>query len=159
MTLLPLADRPEAVALLAEWHYREWHHLYPRESLQDFAADLQHSLQRGTVPCTWILQQGDAVWGSASVLERDMDTNTDLGPWLANVYIHPERRGRGLGRQLIRDVMAECRAMGIDKLYLFTPDQERFYQSLGWQTRKHERYHGEEVCIMQASLSGNDSQA
>ncbi|WP_237065522.1 GNAT family N-acetyltransferase [Microbulbifer guangxiensis] len=147
-----LSDQPTAVDMLASWHFDEWRHLYPDETHTDFAEDLRRSLERGAVPATWVLVDDEGVWGSASVLEQDMETNRELGPWLANVYVHPRHRGRGLGSQLIRHVMAQCQARGLPALYLFTPGQEIFYETLGWQRLRRERYHGEVVTIMQARL-------
>lgn len=154
MRLEDLRDHSGAVETLAGWHFDEWQHLYPDQTREDFADDLRRSLESGTVPATWVLVDDEGVWGSASVLEQDMDTNHELGPWLANVYVHPQFRGRGLGSELIRHVMEQSAANGLEVLYLFTPGQEAFYESLGWQSLRGERYHGEDVTIMQACLGG-----
>ncbi|GAA5523907.1 hypothetical protein Maes01_00456 [Microbulbifer aestuariivivens] len=155
---------PEAVERLADWHFEEWRHLYPDHSREDFAHDLRRCLEQAMIPSTWVLVSEDAgeagreqtgngeIWGSASVVEEDMDNNRDLGPWLANVFVHPHYRGRGFGSALVRHVMAQCRAAGMESLYLFTPDQQGLYASLGWQALRVESYHGEQVTIMTARL-------
>ncbi|SDZ87186.1 Acetyltransferase (GNAT) domain-containing protein [Microbulbifer marinus] len=147
-----LIERPEAVEQLARWHYREWAHLYPEQSLQDFTEDLQRSLRGAPIPATWVLVDGGSVWGSASVIEHDMTINCHLGPWLANVYIHPDKRGQGLGRLLVAAVMEVCRKNGLNELFLFTPAQEYFYQRLGWTLLKRELYQGDTVSIMTTRL-------
>lgn len=153
MNIKNLTDHPDATAQLARWHYREWHHLYPGETLRDFAEELAESLKGKAVPATLVLSDARGVWGSASVLRRDMSTNTDLGPWLANVYVHPNKRSQGLGRRLIEAVMEQSRKNGLRELYLFTPGQEYFYQTLGWTILHRERYQGEEVSIMYVDLA------
>lgn len=155
MRIEDLSEHAAAVETLARWHFDEWQHLYPSETRADFADDLCRSLEPGVVPATWVLVDDEGIWGSASVLEQDMDTNRELGPWLANVYVHPRHRGRGLGSRLIRHVMGQCQARGLPALYLFTPGQESFYETLGWQRLRRERYHGEDVTLMQARLEGN----
>jgi ribosomal-protein-alanine N-acetyltransferase len=37
---------------------------------------------------------------------------------LANIAVHPEQRGRGLGARLLEEVVAVCRARGVTSLYL-----------------------------------------
>jgi hypothetical protein len=39
-------------------------------------------------------------------------------------------------------------ALGIDRLYLFTPDQVPFYRRLGWAPLARTHYRGEDVQIM-----------
>ncbi|WP_193164651.1 GNAT family N-acetyltransferase [Microbulbifer hainanensis] len=147
-----LIEHPQALDQLAHWHYAEWHYLYPEQSLQDFADDLERSLRGAPVPATWVLVDEEGIWGSASVIEQDMSTNQHLGPWLASVYVHPDKRGRGLGRQLISTIAQQCRQSGLTDLYLFTPGQEKFYLGLGWKQIQRETYQGEAVTIMHLGL-------
>ena len=72
-------------------------------------------------------EQGAAI-GTASLLLSDMTTNQQLSPWLANIYIHPLQRGKGLGKQVVKQVMAEAHQRELRKLYLFTEDQQAFYR-------------------------------
>ena len=148
MKLENLIDHPEIVEKLAHWHYTEWAGLYPEENLQDFIRDLKDSMQGEGIPTTWVLLDEEGVWGSVSILEQDMKTNTDLGPWLANLYIHPDRRGLGLGRALVKAALERCREKKIEELFLFTHSQEHFYETLGWKIIKKEMYQGETVSIM-----------
>lgn len=147
-----LIEFPHYLSTLADWHYSQWQHLYPCESLQDFSDDLAKSLLGDTVPATWVLHNDEGVWASASVIEQDMDDNQELGPWLASVYVHDSLRGQGLGKHLIEQVMKVCKQNGLPHLYLFTPGQAYFYQTLGWYVVKEQRYHGENVSIMKVNL-------
>ncbi|MDT9702904.1 GNAT family N-acetyltransferase, partial [Streptomyces sp. P17] len=60
------------------------------------------------------------VVGTASILLQDMQTNRDLSPWLANIYLAPAARGKGLGKWLVLQVMQQAQQLGLTKLYLFT---------------------------------------
>lgn len=88
------------------------------------------------------------VVGTASLLLHDMQTNRELSPWLANIYLAPSVRGKGLGKWLVQQVMTEARQQGLMQLYLFTEDQAAFYQRLGWKTLKQEDYSGTMVTVM-----------
>ncbi|MEW5956979.1 MAG: GNAT family N-acetyltransferase [Chloroflexota bacterium] len=64
----------------------------------------------------------------------------------------PEFRNKGLGSRLVRTVMAEAKALGLEKFYLFTPNKVDFYRCLGWQVFESTQYRGEEVVIMQYKI-------
>ncbi|WCE32469.1 GNAT family N-acetyltransferase [Vibrio sp. SCSIO 43137] len=147
-----LTQHPHLTEEIARWHYNEWHSLYPESTFQEFVQDIEHCLNEEAVPATRVLLDSDKVVGSASVLKQDMTTNQHLSPWLANVYISPEHRGKGLGSILIEQVMKQVQQTGIETLYLFTEDQACFYKRLGWQLLKQENYSGAEVSIMAADL-------
>lgn len=148
MQIHDLSHHPHAIAQLAGWHFDQWSHLYPNMTQHCFVQELQQSLAGGTIPRTWVVSDSEQVRGSASVVEQDMHTHPELGPWLASVYVHEQLRGQGVGSKLIRTVMQDCAQSGLKELYLFTPGQENFYRSLGWKTLRQEEYQGESVSIM-----------
>jgi len=143
-----LADHPDLAPLLAEWHYREWAELLPEWSLTQAVADLKSHTGRRQVPTTLVaLEDGQAV-GSASLLETDLDGWDHLTPWVASVFVVPQRRGRGVGRQLLGRAVEEAAALRIAVVYLFTAGQEAYYQRLGWESWRRTEHHGREVVIM-----------
>lgn len=148
-----LADHPALLPTLAEWHHAEWGYLHPGSTLEDRIEWLRPEVQRGAIPyCLVALGEGGRALGSASVVEHDMDVHLDWTPWLASVYVHPKHRRRGVGAALVRRATAEAGALGVRDLYLFTPDQARFYERLGWRELLREEYRGTEVTIMTISL-------
>ena len=150
MQLLNLFECADFIPTIASWHFTEWHALFPHKTAEDFAADLRESLQQDGLPQTWVLldERGEPI-GTASLLQSDMTTNQDLSPWLANIYIHPLQRGKGLGKQVVLHVMAEARQRELRKLYLFTEDQQAFYEKLGWELHHREFYENHWVAVMQ----------
>lgn len=148
-----LADHPALIPVLARWQHDEWSHLNPDRTLADRIAELAlHG--RGGVPTTLVELSHDGLpLGSASLIEQDMHTHTELRPWLASVYVAPPHRGRGIASALVEGIHAEARAAGIERLYLFTPDQERLYARLGWCVRSRERFAGEDVVVMEIDLA------
>ena len=153
MQLINLKLHPQAIPEIAQWHFDEWHALFPERTLADFAAELAESLQSNDIPQTWLLlDEQQNVCGTGSLLLRDMNTNHQLSPWLANIYLRPENRGQGLGRALVLQLMQQARERGVSVLYLFTEDQQSFYEKLGWQLHHRELYEGEWVSVMQCML-------
>ncbi|MFT6459095.1 MAG: N-acetylglutamate synthase-like GNAT family acetyltransferase [Pseudophaeobacter arcticus] len=56
---------------------------------------------------------------------------------LANIAVHPEHGGKGLGRALMERAENEAKRQGMSEMHLSThvdmPENVRLYQYLGWQ--------------------------
>lgn len=82
-----------------------------------------------------------------------MDTHKDLSPWLASVYVAPEYRQQGIGKKLVQAITDLAKTNNIKTLHLYTPSEENWYQSFGWQTTQKETYHQEPITLMQIPLN------
>ncbi|QKX17168.1 GNAT family N-acetyltransferase [Microbulbifer sp. YPW1] len=153
MQIINLAHAPEVIGTLARWHFDEWHTLYPEETLEDFQTELVASTAQGTVPSTFVAQVDGNVVGSISLLPHDMDIDEPWTPWLANLYVHPDYRQQGAGKQLVQHLIAFARRNSLDQLYLFTPSSRDYYEALGWTLLRRQSYKGQQVDIMLLALS------
>ena len=70
MRITDLREEPWHIARLSAWHHRQWAHLYPLETREDFARDLQQCLGDEPVPSTYVALEGSLL-GSASLLAHD----------------------------------------------------------------------------------------
>lgn len=147
-----LADNPSFLETLARWHHEEWSHFDPADTLQKRIGRMQAHLGRLQIPTTFVALDGDAVLGSAALVADDMHRLRDLTPWLASVFVTPEHRNRGVGSAVVRRVVEEAQALGVERLYLFTPDRERLYARLGWSVSERTEYMGLSVVIMELPL-------
>jgi len=147
-----LADFPELVPLVARWHHDQWSYMNPGRTLADRIDEYRSKHGRGRIPTTVVGLLDDQPVGSASLIEHDMDTHMELTPWLASVFVHPEHRGRGFGSALVRRIEREAERLGIDVLYLFTPDRESLYARLQWRVMSREEYRGERVVVMKKKI-------
>lgn len=152
MEIINLRKRTGSIRQIAQWHFDEWHELYPQKAIGDFENDLKESLSDAAIPQIWLLMDREEICGTASALEHDMTINTDLSPWLANIFIKKEKRGLGLGKTIVQHVMGEIKALGFRDIYLFTEDQHSFYEKFGWTVLKRELYEGKAVVIMKHTL-------
>lgn len=152
--IFDLKDRPHHIPTLAAWHHQEWSHLNPGATLLTRIDKMRSCyLADAPVPKMFIWVEEDEVIGSAALLECDMDSRSELTPWLASVYVRQDSREMGIGAALVERVMAYARELGFAELFLFTPDKEHFYQNIGWQTLNHETYHDERVTVMKVELA------
>ncbi len=147
MQIINLVNAPAHLQTLAVWHHEEWRDLNPGQTLEQRVQKMQGYLGTDFIPSTYIACD-DALLGSASIVESDMDDRKDLSPWLASVYVDKPYRRQGVGSRLVKHVIEMARQHGVKKLYLFTPDQESFYLQLGWYVKEKTVYRGKEVTIM-----------
>jgi N-acetylglutamate synthase-like GNAT family acetyltransferase len=153
--IVDLHDKPEHIPTLAAWHHQEWGHLNPGGSLATRIEKMQEYLSGKPIPKMLVWIDAQAVIGSAGILPCDMDTKPELTPWLASVFVKPEERSKGIGSLLVKGVMNYAAQHGFSELFLFTPDQEAFYQKLGWKTISREEYRGVHVSVMRVDLTGD----
>ena len=152
MEIRYLSDDPAEISTLAGWIYDEWGRANPSRTPETAREKALQSAGRTEPPLTLVCYVDGEMVGTASVDTADMSTHPELTPWMASVYVVPERRGRGIGTALCTRVIDELKRLGVGTAYLYTPDQEKLYQGLGWKTILREEYRGEPVVIMRLDL-------
>jgi ribosomal protein S18 acetylase RimI-like enzyme len=89
---------------------------------------------------TKILVAGDGPDGFAVLRFRRSIVTPGLESYLAELYVVPDRRGRGLGRALMEAAIELARAEGADYMDLNTSEDDRaaraLYESLGFTNRE-----------------------
>ncbi len=50
-----------------------------------------------------------------------------------DVVIHPEYQGAGLGRKLVQTVLAHPHISQVERVYLMTTSEQKFYECIGFQ--------------------------
>lgn len=50
-----------------------------------------------------------------------------------DVVIHPDYRGAGLGRKLVETVLSHPQMNRVERVYLMTTHQQRFYERIGFE--------------------------
>ncbi|HEY5468875.1 MAG TPA: GNAT family N-acetyltransferase [Coriobacteriia bacterium] len=154
-----LADLPSLVPELALLHFEQWGYLRPNQTLEERTRRLQDACGRGGVPTVVVALEDDALCGSAMLIANDMDTRPDLTPWLAGVYVVERFRGRGYGTALVARVESEASAIGVERLYLYTPSTAEFYARLGWTVDERCEYLGQEVTVMSRPIAARADRA
>lgn len=108
-----LADHLELVERIAGWHLAEWGQSDPSATLAGWTNGLRQRTKREQIPTTYVALAGNEPLGSVTLVERDMRTHLDLSPWLAGVYVIPERRHQGIGSLLVRHAVHQVAQMGV----------------------------------------------
>lgn len=130
-----LANWPGLIPELAALLYQEWADLYQAAGIDQ--AQLQQVLTErtavDTLPITLVLVKGGELVGAGSIKLTEPGTKEGLSPWLAGIYVKPQYRGLGLGRNIVLALEAKARQLGVEVLYLSADSAVEFYLSLGWQ--------------------------
>ena len=123
----------------------------PTPSVDELADRISHLLGGDTV----VLLAGDGPDGLAVLRFRDAIWSSGLECYLAELYVTPARRGRGLGRALMETALREARDRGADRMEIGVDEPDtaarRLYESLGFTNRTGGR-HGPLMFVYELDL-------
>jgi len=151
LRLESLFHHADHIPLACQWIWEQWKPLIPHETLDSFAAAFRKRIRPSGIGCTVLALWEGEPSGIASLVLDDLPLRPELNPWLAEVYVLPSLRHRGIGRRLALRVMEEARSVPVPQLYLYTPDRQSFYAHLGWTVLEHVNYAGRRQVVMQAT--------
>jgi predicted N-acetyltransferase YhbS len=151
-----LSRHTNLIPLLAHLHFEQWGALTGASSGSDYEVLLGRHASAPKLPLTLVALSHDGLIGSTNVVDCDMAIRSDLTPWLAQLYVLPKERGRGIGSALVQAALARSRELGFQNLYLYTSGTlPIFYERIGWTTRETVQYKGKERIIMEMRLPVN----
>ena len=153
MEIVPLADKKEFIAELAELHHLEWMHLNPSLTLEGRAEKIAEAAEREGIPSVFIAVSGSQLVGSAAIVQNDMDTMPDLSPWLAAVYVKEAFRHQGIATELIARCEVEAARSNANAWYLYTEFASKLYEKLGWCHLERCEYKGLTVDVMYKQIA------
>lgn len=131
------ATAADAAAVGAMLHRFNTEYDEPTPPPDAMAARIAELLATGE---TSVLLAGDAPDGLAVLRFRPSLWSTALECYLAELYVVPELRGRGIGRALLEGAIAHARARGADHMDLGTSEDDvaarGLYEALGFTNRE-----------------------
>jgi len=151
LSLTTIADRPDLAEPVARWLWVEWGQGKGRPYDHTRAMIAGRTSRIGLEQCFVALEDGVPV-GTASLAAEDADSRPDLTPWLASVFVVPDRRGRGYGRVLVAAVECAARLGGFSMIWLFTDKAASLCASLGWCPAGSVEDHGRRYLLMRRDL-------
>lgn len=63
--------------------------------------------------------------------------------YIADVFIIPEKQGKGLGKRLMKFIMDSPELAGLRRWHLVTLDAQKFYKQFGFRTPESSEHHME----------------
>lgn len=148
LSIVYLADHPEATPVLAEWFAREWGGLDPRNTAEGFSERLSARASHDRLPiCLLGLLKGVPV-APATLKFRELEYAQAADSWLGSVYVREDVRGQGHGRAIVAAAEAVAATKGFTPLCLYTPRKEALYCCLGWRTVGETIADGKRAAVM-----------
>lgn len=150
-----LADRVEAIPIVARWHFEEWGHMVPDSSLEKTCESIQTQLNRDRLPLVVLAIEDESVVGVAELKPHEMIlVYPDKGPWLGGVFVLPPSRNRGIASQLALRITEIAESLGAEQLFLQTTALDGgLYGRLGWKPIEQVHHRGVDVLVMVKGLS------
>ena len=153
MNFKPLSSAASDIDVVARWLFDEWGMITPFESLASTHSALLERTRAAPLPRAFVVQAPNGVpVGTISLVACDFEPRKHLSPWVADTYVPPEERHRGIGAALVQGIEAYASAAGMTSLYLVTRHKSRFYEHLGWETMETTSYQGESAAVMSRNL-------
>ena len=128
-----LADVPFFRDELAALHAAEWKHFYADWDAQTALGEFLNQKADGSLPATLVLHEGMELVGSVSVVFGDCPARLDLDPWLASLYVVPQKRGMGHGLELVQAAIELAAAADAKRLHVLTESAEKLFQRCGFE--------------------------
>jgi len=151
-----LNNFPDSVPSLAQWHQQEWRGVGRVVPVTRRIQRLRSHLHDNSLPNTWIAIDGGTLVGSVSLVDYVFQEAQDTSAWLANLFVIPQYRHRGLGRRLLQFAQDQANHSDLRRLFLFTPNRRYFYQQQGWYFSHQARVQGDWVDVMVKQLNPDD---
>ena len=148
----PLAQHPEHVGTIVAMLHTEWGSLANWSDPARLRSVIEDRLRTDRAPLALIAIEEDTLLGTASIKRHELPHHPDKEFWIGDVIVAAGQRGRGIGRLLMTAIIDQASKIGIAELHLYTPDQEGYYESLGWQTVGRDPANGEDNVIMRYVL-------
>jgi GNAT superfamily N-acetyltransferase len=90
--------------------------------------------------------------GSVSVVFGDCPARLDLDPWLASLYVVPQRRGMGHSLELVQAAIELAAAAGAKQLHVFTESAEKLFQRCGFEILEHTMLQDVQISVLFRTL-------
>ena len=146
MELNQLSDCPEHLEAVGTWIYEQWWRK-PDNSPEVVLCRLRQHTQRDAVPFTIVALEDDQPVGSCSVIENDCVHRPQYAPWVAAVFVKPERRHRGIASRILQEAYRVARRAGVKGLYIDCHvDTVPLHEQKGWTIL--EREVGDQVSVV-----------
>lgn len=153
MQIRYLMEHPDYLNQTMELLFHEWSHLpswsEPKQILTRLTERNSFDNRQFTLVA---LDAENNVTAAGSLICYELKDNLQRMYWLGEVITRPAQRGQGVGTALIKRIVELATERNIAELWLYTPDKQSLYGSLGWKEQEQRIVAGENVTIMVLSL-------
>lgn len=128
MVISNVSECPEIREIIAKWLWGFWGN--PRN--YGFYLSLVAHSKTDDIPMIYVAFMDGKPVGTVGLLRADLFSRQDLFPWMADLYVCPEHRSRGIGSALQDFIIHRAKELGYIVIYLYTP-LIGYYEKKGWE--------------------------
>lgn len=145
----PLRQAPEAGRLLAQAFKDAWPDFFAEWTAERIEREM--FAEGAELPAILVAQVDGRVAGTVALRARSVESHEHLSPWVTGLWVAPDLRRHGLGRELLLAITEEAAARGFREIHAVTNTARRLFDKLGWAALEEIAYHGEEVTLYRKS--------
>ena len=109
----------------------EWGSKKSKEEMEKYIADKEKRILSGDKVISILgLVRENVLLGFISLFRYEDESNKELTPWYATMYVKNEYRGNGYSKILNNEILKEAKMLGYKKVYLKT-DLINYYEKFG----------------------------
>ena len=105
---------------------------YIAESNYNYWKNIAMKKNKDKLPIGIALIDKNKIAGFCTLRENRLKNHLDINPWLCNVMIFDEFKGKGYAKKMIIFACKRFKSFGYDKVYSWTDQVPEFYKKLGW---------------------------
>ena len=152
MDFVFLADRQDAIPIIAGWYFEQWGHI-TKASVETTSAKMREALNRDKIPLFVLAVEDDEIVGVAELKYREMTIYPDKEHWIGGVFVPPAHRGKGIASRVANRIAEIARSLGVKTLHVQTERLDGgLYSRLGWAPFEQVNYRGLDVLVMERHL-------
>ncbi|HTD00375.1 MAG TPA: GNAT family N-acetyltransferase [Bradyrhizobium sp.] len=144
-------------AMIAAMQFANWGRSTGFNSAEEYERFLCDAVHSHRLPAVLVARRGEKFLGSVNLLVHEMTTRPSLSPWLAQLFVLAEERGRGVGSALVRACLARFAELGFSRVHLYTAATTTlpaYYTALGWKAIEEIEYLGKIRAVMAFDFPG-----
>jgi GNAT superfamily N-acetyltransferase len=150
IAIYDLADFPHWVPIISAWFQLEWHP-HPGERRVEIEHGVDEWLQKDRLRAVLVAVVDGELVGTVALQDKTLPFGDT--PWIAGLYVVPGFRKRGIGTRLLRAAENKARAIGLSKVYLYTPRSAGFYGAFGWNSHHDAAKSSGKAAVMEKLLT------
>ena len=149
-----LADHENLLPTLAKWYFDEWGYKNKKNTLEKAIEYHRQYLNKDKIPLILIAIENDNPLGAAQLKYYEMRrVYPEKKHWLGGVYVSKNHRGKGIAKEIIKELIVVAKKLNVITLYLQTENLSGgLYAEMGWKPIEQISRDGKEVLVMEKRL-------
>lgn len=119
--------------MLVDIHYNHWVQFNNKMKKEDTIYKFKELYTKEKLPfAITLVDEFNNIVGFCVFKKENLNKYPEIYPWIDDVMILEKYRGKGYGKELLKQAEKVLKEMGYNKIYLWTDQAPLFYKKLGY---------------------------